>query len=187
MDNIKGMMKHAKKLHYSKKDKKRLIQRSLEQIGASEYTVICMEEMAELNDVIIENTTSKFDYIHTAEEIVDVMFCIEVLKVIFDVKEKDIKKIKKRDNKGKKKVVLKSIQTLSQSQQVLSKTIRHRNRDKKKLLEKIIPVINDLNQITSELCTLYKIRTKDLDAIESLKLWRLEKRIKIFDANKASK
>lgn len=184
MDNIKQMLKNAKNLKYTKKDKIRLIKKSLSQIGAEEYIVIAMEEMAELNDVILENTMGKFDYIHTTEEIVDVLFCVDMLKIVFNIKEKDLKKIKKSDVKASKKVLLKSVQTLAKSQQVLSKTIRHRDRDNKKLQEKVIPVINNLNQMTAELCHMYDIRNKDIKSIEDLKIWRLEKRTKIFDSRK---
>ena len=188
MKNLEKLMKHAKKIKYTHKDRMACIKKSLSQIGSIEYLIICMEEIAELTDVIMGNTLNKVDYIHTAEEIVDVKFATDILKVIYKIKEKDLKKVKKSDSKGKDKIIVRSIQTLAQSQQGISKAVRWKDRESEKTIkEKIIGIINDLNTTMADLESIYKIKNKDIEAIEKLKTWRLKKRIAMYDAKKKKK
>jgi hypothetical protein len=39
----------------------------------------------------------------------------------------------------------------------------------------------------ADLESIYKIKNKDIEAIEKLKTWRLKKRIAMYDANKKKK
>ena len=68
------------------------IGKSIKHYGAEIQSTVCMEECAELiqaiskmirkNDELFED-----DYDHLAEEIADVMICIEMLKQIYDIPE----------------------------------------------------------------------------------------------------
>ena len=78
MDNLKELMK--KDYHkYTKRERKNDIRAAAEILGYDKYLVIAMEEMAELSEVITSNALTKVDYIHTAEEIADVMIAAEII------------------------------------------------------------------------------------------------------------
>lgn len=173
MENLKELMKTTNKLKFTRTHKKMLIASAYETLGYETYLSICMEEMAELIEVVSDNISDKVDYIHTAEEIVDVMISIEIIKVIFGIKDNELDKIDKKKVKSKNKVIFKSIATLSKSQQIISKNIRGKNDAD----AKIIPMLNNLNETLYDIISLFKIKRKDLDKIELLKFDRLNTRL----------
>ena len=109
--------------------------------------------------------TRKTDYLHTVEEIVDVKIMVEYMKIIFSVKEDDMKYKEKK----KKCTPVDYITTLCNCQKDISKFLRRSNMRKR--CEKTIPV---LNYITEDLVQYYRIKKKDLEKIESIKMARLE-------------
>lgn len=170
MNNIKELMKNMGNLKYGKKRKKEINRDVSKALGKNGYLVICMEEIGELIDVISLNVYDEIDYIHTAEELSDVLVCINAIKVMYRIKDKDLKSV----NKKKRKVsIFSCISNLAKSQQMISKNIRGKDNG-----QKIIPTIDLLNQTVEDLINLYKIKKKDIEKIEALKYQRLEERLK---------
>ena len=171
MHNLKELMKNMGNLKYGKKRKKEINRDVANAIGHEKYLVICMEEIGELIDVVSLNVYDNVDYIHTAEELADVLVCIDAMKTMNRIKDKDLDKVCK---KQKKKVsIFECISNLAKSQQAISKNIRGKDNG-----SKFIPTINLLNETIENLIFIYKIKKKDIEKIEALKYKRLEDRIK---------
>lgn len=174
MNNLKELMKNTDKIKYTKKDKDRILRESISKLSKEQYLVICMEEISELTEVISNNICKKTDYIHTAEELVDVIYVSKAMQIIFDIKNKDLYKIKKKhDNKN---VAISSISTLSKCQQNISKFLRG-----KRPAEKMVNTVSALNDTVDTLIKLFNIKKKDMNKIELLKYHRQEIRIKNND------
>ena len=62
---------------------KEIIADSIEHYGKKTQSIVCMEECAELIQAISKELRGKSDRIHLAEEIADVLICIEILKQIY--------------------------------------------------------------------------------------------------------
>lgn len=170
MNNIKELMKNMGNLKYGKKRKREINRDVSKALGRDRYLVICMEEIGELIDVISLNVYDKVDYIHTAEELSDVLVCINAMTVMYKIKDKDLEKV----NKKKRNVsIFACISELAKSQQMISKNIRGKDDGKK-----IVIAVNMLNQTVEDLINIYKIKKKDITKIEALKYQRLEERLK---------
>jgi hypothetical protein len=165
-------MKHADKLKYNKKQKMELIADMYSFIGEDLYLVLCMEEIAELIEVTSDCTNNKIDYIHMAEELVDVKISIACMLFIFNLKESDLSKVDKRKKK-KNSVIIESIQNLSKAQQCISKFIRKSDNAS----DKVLLAINNMNDAMITLASIFKIKKKDMDKIEAIKYKRLEERV----------
>ena len=156
---------------YSKKQEKDLISTSLHILGDDKYMTIFIEELAELNEVISSNTLSKVDYIHTVEEIADVMYCMNVFKFICGIpngqKTKKIPKVKKKN------VLITSMRNISKSQQNVSKYIRY----ERCAYDKALDAVDLVNETIPTLIDFFKIKKKDLEKMRNIKLRRVEERI----------
>ena len=64
---------------------KQIIADSIEHYGKEAQSTVCMEECAELIQAISKELRGKSDKIHLAEEIADVLICIEILKQIYGI------------------------------------------------------------------------------------------------------
>ena len=64
---------------------KQIIADSIEHYGEEAQSTVCMEECAELIQAISKELRGKSDRIHLAEEIADVLICIEILKQIYGI------------------------------------------------------------------------------------------------------
>ena len=64
-----------------------VVQRSIEHYGKDVQSTVCMEECAELIQAISKEKRGKSDKDHLAEEIADVIICIEMLKQIYNINE----------------------------------------------------------------------------------------------------
>ena len=64
-----------------------IIKRSIEHYGKDVQSTVCMEECAELIQAISKEKRGKSDKDHLAEEIADVIICIEMLKQIYNITE----------------------------------------------------------------------------------------------------
>lgn len=67
-----------------------VVQRSIEHYGKDVQSTVCMEECAELIQAISKEKRGKSDKDHLAEEIADVIICIEMLKQIYNITEDEI-------------------------------------------------------------------------------------------------
>ena len=67
-----------------------VVQRSIEHYGKDVQSTVCMEECAELIQAISKEKRGNSDKDHLAEEIADVIICIEILKQIYNITEDEI-------------------------------------------------------------------------------------------------
>lgn len=67
-----------------------IIKRSIEHYGKDVQSTVCMEECAELIQAISKEKRGNSDKDHLAEEIADVIICIEMLKQIYNITEDEI-------------------------------------------------------------------------------------------------
>ena len=67
-----------------------IIKRSIEHYGKDVQSTVCMEECAELIQAISKQKRGKSDKDHLAEEMADVIICIEMLKQIYNITEDEI-------------------------------------------------------------------------------------------------
>ena len=64
---------------------KQIIADSIEHYGKEAQSTVCMEECAELIQAISKEKRGKSERMHLAEEMADVLICIEILKQIYGV------------------------------------------------------------------------------------------------------
>lgn len=69
---------------------KEIVQRSLETYGNGIQLVVCMEELSELTQAISKEIRGKDDRNNLVEEMADVIICLEILKQVFEITDKDI-------------------------------------------------------------------------------------------------
>ena len=67
-----------------------IIKRSIEHYGKDVQSTVCMEECAELIQAISKQKRGKSDKENLAEEMADVIICIEMLKQIYNITEDEI-------------------------------------------------------------------------------------------------
>ena len=67
-----------------------VIKRSIEHYGKDVQSTVCMEECAELIQAISKEKRGKSDKCNLAEEMADVIICIEMLKQIYNITEDEI-------------------------------------------------------------------------------------------------
>lgn len=67
-----------------------VVQRSIEHYGKDVQSTVCMEECAELIQAISKEKRGNSDKDHLAEEMADVIICIEMLKQIYNITEDEI-------------------------------------------------------------------------------------------------
>lgn len=173
MENIEKEVQSVGNLKYTKKQKAELLANSIYTAGSSIILVMAMEEVSELIQVITSNQTSKTDYWHTLEEVVDVSIMYEYMKIIFEVGEKEIKKSKKRKSKKKDVLILEYINLLATVQQDMSKYIRRKNHSEQRCIEAMSLMKECIDFFISH----YKLKKSDMQAVEFLKLQRLEERL----------
>ena len=69
-----------------------VIARSIDHYGEEIQATVCMEECAELIQAISKKKRGKIDRDNMAEEIADVLICIEMLKQMYMISEDKINK-----------------------------------------------------------------------------------------------
>lgn len=164
-------MKTAEKINISKKERKYLLQSSINILGVERQLEMAIEEIAELINVLSLNILGQFDYIHTAEEIVDVMISTKKISLIVNTPiprnlELDV---------GKQKMKLFTwYSQLSKAQQYISKYIRNGCVAK----EKLILAMNLMESSTTGIIKFCNISKKDISRIETLKYKRLYDKIR---------
>lgn len=69
---------------------KSIIAKSIKHYGEEIQSTVCMEECAELIQAVSKAKREKPDKNNMAEEIADVLICIEILKQIYDIPDYSI-------------------------------------------------------------------------------------------------
>ena len=64
-----------------------VVKRTIEHYGKDVQSTVCMEECAELIQAISKEKRGKSDKSHLAEEMADVIICIEMLKEIYSISD----------------------------------------------------------------------------------------------------
>ena len=64
-----------------------VVKRTIEHYGKDVQSTVCMEECAELIQAISKEKRGKSDKSHLAEEMADVIICIEMLKQIYSISD----------------------------------------------------------------------------------------------------
>lgn len=64
-----------------------VVKRAIEHYGKDVQSTVCMEECAELIQSISKEKRGKSDKSHLAEEMADVIICIEMLKEIYSISD----------------------------------------------------------------------------------------------------
>ena len=67
-----------------------VVKKSIEHYGKDVQSTVCMEECAELIQAISKEKRGNSDKDHLAEEMADVIICIEMLKQIYNITEDEI-------------------------------------------------------------------------------------------------
>ena len=67
-----------------------VVKKSIEHYGKDVQSTVCMEECAELIQAISKEKRGKSDKDHLAEEMADVIICIEMLKQIYNITDDEI-------------------------------------------------------------------------------------------------
>ena len=67
-----------------------VVKKSIEHYGKDVQSTVCMEECSELIQAISKEKRGKSDKDHLAEEMADVIICIEMLKQIYNITEDEI-------------------------------------------------------------------------------------------------
>ena len=67
-----------------------VVKKSIEHYGKDVQSTVCMEECAERIQAISKEKRGNSDKDHLAEEIADVIICIEMLKQIYNITEDEI-------------------------------------------------------------------------------------------------
>lgn len=69
---------------------KQIVSDSIKYYGQYTQATVCMEECAELIQAISKELRGKHNEKHLAEEMADVLICIEILKQIYDISDSSI-------------------------------------------------------------------------------------------------
>ena len=69
---------------------KNIIAQTIELCGFENESTVCIEECAELIQAISKEKRGIHDMIHLSEEIADVLICVEMIKQIYGIKDKDV-------------------------------------------------------------------------------------------------
>jgi hypothetical protein len=144
--------------------------------GKEKTISICMEEFAELIEVMMEESiTGKLDSIHLQEEFCDTVLCLEKLRTLYNISENDISNVCKYDNYYRSNVKENCILVLTQSIITLSKCIR--NKPESSMY--IINIINNIQEVLANIIRYYKFSSDNISQImkiEYLKINRMKER-----------
>lgn len=176
---IKAGMKDKRVPAFTKKSALDAIRKTIDMIGEETYLVVCLEEMCELIEVIADNIDGDGSYVHTAEEIADVRFCVMIIQEIFHVKNKDIGKLD--SNCKKKRASMKAMKLLCESHQFITKYLRKKDEIEDMddyIKHKIIPCINNMNNASHMLMQGYGVKAKDVEKVLAIKVARQHQRLK---------
>lgn len=69
---------------------KNIIKKSIDFYGKDTQSIVCMEECSELIQCISKELRGKSDIAHLAEEMADVLICVEILKQIYNISDEEL-------------------------------------------------------------------------------------------------
>lgn len=69
---------------------KDIIKKSIDFYGKDIQSIVCMEECSELIQCISKELRGKSDIAHLAEEMADVLICVEILKQIYNISDEEL-------------------------------------------------------------------------------------------------
>ena len=82
-----------------------IIRKTIECYGTEKQSVVCMEECCELVQAISKELRGKSDKEHLAEEMADVLICMEMLKIMYHVTDDELNEwIKKKQFRQLKRI-----------------------------------------------------------------------------------
>lgn len=171
MTNLVSLLKNVDDIKISKKERKYLLQEANRTLGNERQLTIAIEEIAELINVLSLDIIDEFDYLHTVEEVVDVLIAMRTIELIEGIQ---LPKKTELDVGKKKMKVLTYYSQLSKAQQYISKYIRHGVIAK----DKLVQALGLLDSSTKGIIAMCNIKKKDIINIETLKYKRLQDRLK---------
>lgn len=175
MNNLAHHLKSVDEIHISKKERKYLLREAINTAGERTQLIIANEEISELMNVLSDNILHEFDYLHTAEEVTDVLISMKMIAMIADVQ---LPKNSTRIPMAKQKLKIFSwYSNLTKAQQYISKYMRHGSVSK----DKLVLALHILDDMTYEIIEFCKISKKDIAKIETLKMKRLQDRLRHRD------
>lgn len=69
---------------------KDIIKKSIDFYGKDIQSIVCMEECSELIQCISKELRGKSDIAHLAEEMADVLICVDILKQIYNISDEEL-------------------------------------------------------------------------------------------------
>lgn len=173
MKNIEYLLSELTSPLYNRSQMLSIIKTECKVFDTKVELSMCMEEFAELIEVITDNIIrERIDYIHLKEEMSDCYICIDKLRIIFGISNSDIDIPGKNHVYGSTNLLNNCIFNLSVCIQKLSKCIR----EKSNANTKMIGVINTINETLYNLEKYYKIDSEDILKITQLKIKRMNDR-----------
>ena len=82
-----------------------IIRKTIECYGTEKQSVVCMEECCELVQAISKELRGKSDKEHLAEEMADVLICMEMLKIMYHITDDELNEwVKKKQFRQLKRI-----------------------------------------------------------------------------------
>ncbi len=82
-----------------------IIRKTIECYGTGKQSVVCMEECCELVQAISKELRGKSDKEHLAEEMADILICMEMLKIMYHVTDDELNEwVKKKQFRQLKRI-----------------------------------------------------------------------------------
>lgn len=179
---IEKSLKQPDKIkHYSQIKELELIKRNFK-YNKSECLVVCMEEMSELIEALIEYNLNQNNQtlLHLMEEYADVTICLHELCYICDVQLEDLDLPILQSNykfeKDRNDILTNIYKSLTLGIQTISKIIR-----RKADFSHITTIIIKINQSLCDLIHMYDLNAEQIELIRMLKYRRLESRLNLMD------
>ena len=92
MDRAEFICDLKEDIKYSESDRKKIIQESIKSESSQKKSIIIMEELAELIQQISKQLRMEGDYFQLLEEIADVHICLDMLSLIYFIKNESVER-----------------------------------------------------------------------------------------------
>lgn len=172
MKNIEYKLKSGDIPSYTQEEFYEILKERCKLFDRQVLLTICMEEFAELIEVITENEIKgRIDFVHLKEEIVDCYICLMTLGVLFDTDYRSDMNAKYSKYRSSN-LLNNCIQNLSVGIITISKCIREKDNAEMK----IVSLINLITESLINIQSFYHITHDTLEDIFQLKFKRLEER-----------
>lgn len=173
MNNLETLLQTVDKISISMEERVKIREEILGFLGLERLLSNTIEEIAELINILSKNVmTAHCNFLHAAEEVVDVMSMTTIIKqtgiVAID------HQIEEPFTKSVSIELMEWIDHLSRAQQYISKYIRYR----KHAMDKIETALFLLDMTTAQVIERYHISLSLIKKIETLKYKRLKDKLK---------